>query len=203
MKELGIEGGKAVATPGTRDDAAHGSSMHIDDVEARFNGKVQAATDEGELLQGRGLTKFRALSARLNYLAQDRPDLQYSVKEVARRMAAPAQGDWALMKRVGRYLLGAPRAVQEFAWQELQCKFDTYVDSDWAGCKSSCRSTSGGVAKIGCHAIRSWSTTQATVAMSSAEAELYALTKGAANTLGFIALAKDFGYDLNPEPHRR
>ena len=36
-------------------------------------------------------------------------------------------------------------------------------------------------------------TTQATIALSSAEADLYALVKGAAQTLGMIALARDLG----------
>ena len=40
----------------------------------------------------------------------------------------------------------------------------------------------------GWHVIKSWSTTQAIVAMSSAEAELYAMTKGAAHTLGIMCL---------------
>ncbi len=92
----------------------NGSSMNKDDIELRVKGQGEEVTDQNTLLQGRELTKFRALSARLNYLAQDRPDLQYAVKEVARRMACPTQNDWLLMKRVGRYLLGAPRAVQEF-----------------------------------------------------------------------------------------
>ncbi len=201
IRELGLEQAKAVATPGTRDDASHGSSMNPDDVEDRLKGEYQADTDEDVPLERHEATKYRALSARLNYLAQDRPDLLYAVKEVARRMAGPTKGDWTLMKRVGRYLLGAPRAVQEFPWQSLQSRFDTFVDSDWAGCKSSCRSTSGGVAKIGWHAIKAWSSTQATVAMSSAEAELYALTKGAANTLGFMAVMKDLGYDFNAMLH--
>ena len=42
-----------------------------------------------------------------------------------------------------------------------------------------------------------WSRTQAVVAMSSGEAELYALTKGAANTLGMLSLVADFGQDLD------
>ena len=157
--------------------------------------------DDDVLLNDREATRYRALSARLNYLAQDRPDLLYAVKEVARRMSTPTCGDWTLMKRVGRYLIGAPRAIQHFPWQQLQASIDTFVDSDWAGCKSSCRSTSGGVTKIGWHTIRAWSTTQATVAMSSAEAELYALTKGAANTLGFIELLKDLGQEVDATVH--
>ncbi len=196
VKELQLESAKAVATPGTRDDASHGSSMGEIEFEGLANSKEDAV-----LLSKEEVTKYRGLSARLNYLAQDRPDLQYAVKEVARRMASPRRGDWALMKRVGRYLLGAPRAVQEFPWQGLQDHLHTYVDSDWAGCKTSCRSTNGGVAKIGWHLIKSWSTTQATVAMSSAEAELYSLTKGAANSLGFMAMAADLGVHLDATVH--
>ena len=54
----------------------------------------------------------------------------------------------------------------------------------------------GGVVKLGSHVIKSWSTTQATVALSSGEAELYALVKGAAQSLGMISLGADMGYDL-------
>ena len=79
---------------------------------------------------------FRGLAARLNYLVQDRPDLQYSAKEISRRMARPSQRDWALLKRAGRYLVGAPRAVHTFFWQREQTLLETSVDSDWAGCTS-------------------------------------------------------------------
>ena len=54
---------------------------------------------------------------------------------------------------------------------------------------------------MGWHVIKTWSSTQATVAMSSAEAELYSLTKGAAATLGFMAAMRDFGHDLDAMLH--
>ena len=53
----------------------------------------------------------------------------------------------------------------------------------------------------GRHCIKSWSSTQATVALSSAEAELYALVKGASQTLGIIAMAEDFGMTLDGRVH--
>ena len=37
--------------------------------------------------------QFRSLAMRLCYLALDRPDLQYSCKELARRMSAPTAAD--------------------------------------------------------------------------------------------------------------
>ena len=55
--------------------------------------------------------------------------------------------------------------------------------------------------KHGFHVVKSWSTTQAVVALSSAEAELYSLTKGASQTLGVISLLKDFGIQENATIH--
>ena len=37
-------------------------------------------------------TAFRRISARANYLAADRPDIMYSVKELCRHMAKPTVG---------------------------------------------------------------------------------------------------------------
>ena len=46
--------------------------------------------------------------ARLNYLAPGRPDLAYAVKELARSMSTPTNGDWLRLKRLSRYLKGRP-----------------------------------------------------------------------------------------------
>ena len=50
---------------------------------------------------------------------------------------------------------------------------------------------------FGRHLIKSWSTTQATIALSSGEAELYALVKGASQSLGLVSLGGDMGFDLS------
>ena len=44
---------------------------------------------------------------------------------------------------------------------------------------------------LGSHCIKTWSTTQATVALSSAEAELYAVTKAASQALGLMSRLDD------------
>jgi hypothetical protein len=76
-----------------------------------------------------------------------------------------------------------------------------YSDSDWAGCRVSRKSTSGGVIVVGGCTLRAWSSTQTTVATSSGEAELYALVKAASEGLGFQSLARDVGFELNLEVH--
>ena len=190
IRDLGLTGGKAVSSPGSRDDANRASSLGLD-----------LEDPQTPLLSSREASSYRAISARLNYLAQDRADLQYACKEASRRMARPRVGDMGLLKRIGRYLLGAPRFKQMFFWQDETDRVDTFTDSDWAGCRSTARSTSGGAVKIGFHCIKTWSTTQAVVALSSAEAELYALTKGASQALGAISLFGDFGEDMEGMVH--
>ena len=55
--------------------------------------------------------------------------------------------------------------------------------------------------QLGQHCLKSWSSTQATVALSSADAELYALTKGAAQALGMLSLLVDIGVELSGTVH--
>jgi len=182
VADLGLEAAKGVTTPGSRDDVAKAEEANEKESEGTLSPQEK--------------TSYRAISARLNYLALDRPDIQYAAKEASRKMSAPEAGDWALLKRIGRYLKKVPRLVQLFQWQEWPSGIDTYVDSDWAGCKRTAKSTSGGVMMLGAHVIKSWSTTQATIALSSGEAELYALVKGASQSLGLVALGGDMGFDL-------
>ena len=56
--------------------------------------------------------------------------------------------------------------------------FRCYVDSDWAGCNKTRKSTSGSIVQILGSTVVHSSRTQATVALSSGEAELYAIGQG-------------------------
>ena len=50
---------------------------------------------------------------------------------------------------------------------------------------------------IGGNLIKAWSSTQPILAMSSGEAEYYAMVKGASTALGLQSMAKEVGYSLN------
>ena len=195
IRDLGLEQAKAVSTLGTKEDQAF-ASVH----EVGMSVAI-AEEDESPLLSAAEAKLFRSVAARCNYLVQDRVDIQYPCKECSRRMANPRQGDWAALKRIGRYLKGSQRLIQHFRWQQMPETVDVLTDSDWAGCRSTCRSTSGGITRFGAHTLKTWSSTQATVALSSAEAELYALTKGAAQALGFITLMADMGVQVKATVH--
>ena len=105
------------------------------------------------------------------------------------------------LKRLVRYLCGAPRIVWTYAPQAETGQLDTYVDTDFGGCLLTRRSTSGGVAMHGSHTIKHWSNTQSTVALSSAEAELGGICRGASTGLGLQAIAKDLGIRWNLVVH--
>ena len=49
--------------------------------------------------------------------------------------------------------------------------------------------------------VRTWSKTQATIATSSAESELLACVKGAAEGIGIVALGADLGMELKVRLH--
>ena len=128
--------------------------------------------------------------------------MSHSQQKISRRMSCPSQGDWNDLKRVGRYLAGSPRVVQTFGWQKHIDAVHAYVDSDWAGCLDTRRSTSGGLIQLGSHAIKQWSTTQATIALSSGEAEYASLVKGAGLLMGTKSLMQDMGVpDVQLELH--
>ena len=58
------------------------------------------ALDEVKLEEKWEHEEFRSSGARLNYLGQDRSDIQYAVKVICQGMSAPAEGGKAKIKRV-------------------------------------------------------------------------------------------------------
>ena len=146
---------KVVNKPGIKDD-----------------GKTQ--DDPDEPLSEVDALRYRALVARCDHLAPDTPDLAYAVNELAGSTPSPTRGDWTRLKRLGRYALERKRLKQWFPWQHSQYKLVTYSDADWAGCRVSRKSTTGGFIIVGQHATTGWSKTQTLVALSAGESELCA-----------------------------
>ena len=93
-----------------------------------------------------------------------------------------------------RFLKGLPKMVQMMPFSDHPPSVvRAYVDSDWAGCRKTRNSTSGGVLYFGGSAVRGWATTQAVHALSSGEAEYYAALKGAYAALSFQSMLVDLG----------
>ena len=143
-------------------------------------------------------TQYRAIVARSNFLSIDRPDIMYASKECSRRMSRPTNGDWAALKRLGRYLLSKPRLVHLFRWQDKPTTLTAFSDSNWAGCQRTRKSTSGACYLHGSHLIKASSKTQANIALSSGEAEFYSMVGATSEALGLKAMMVDYEDGLDP-----
>ena len=145
-------------------------------------------------------TSYRSNVMRLAYLSADRIELQFASKELARSMAEPTTADVQALKRCIRFLLKYPRCIQSFKRQEIVPKQITcYSDSNFAGCLQSRKSTSSCKIFYGKHLLKSTSTTQAVVSLSSAEAEFYAAVKAAAAGICCVSMMRDLGVVLQQQ----
>ena len=127
-RDLGLIGAKPLGTPGGR----------VTSDQLMADNPLEASK----------ATPFRAVAARANYLAADRPECQYAAKEICRWMAAPTETSMSALKRPGRYIEGRRRLVYTYPWQSEEC-IDVYTDTDWSGCPKTRRGTSGGCIVLG------------------------------------------------------
>jgi hypothetical protein len=135
--------------------------------------------------------KYRRAVARLNYMAQDRCDIAVASKLLSQSMALPKEGDEQGLKRALRYLIKYPRCISVMTFQKMPASLEVFSDSDWAGNTRTRKSTSGGVVMLGSHVLTHWCKTQATIALSSAEAELNAIVKAASSGIGIAEVLKE------------
>lgn len=88
---------------------------------SKYNGdreeRVESEWERIEL-DSEGASKFRGIAARLNFLSQDCPDLQFPVKQGTREMVKPNNGSWAKVKKIARYLVNRKDVIWQFNWQE-------------------------------------------------------------------------------------
>eukprot|EP00974_Lingulodinium_polyedra_P095560 9261497-Lingulodinium_polyedra.AAC.1 len=108
-------------------------------------------------------------------------------------MSNPTKGAWRKLKRIARYFIGVRRIVQEFRADGDERVIEVFTDSDWAGCRETRKSVSGGVICLGGDVVKTWSKSQGSISLSSGEAEYYALVKGSAEALGMKSLMADMG----------
>ena len=121
---------------------------------------------------------YRKLVARANYVSMDRPDIAFAVKGLCKRMSKPTERDWGHLLRLGKFVSARKRAVQLFTWQYQTKDMKVYADSNFAGCKLTRKSNSGGCIMLGKHDIRGWIRAQAVIALSPGEAELTGIVRG-------------------------
>ena len=158
-------------------------------------------------LEGSEVFLFRSNVMRCSYLSQDRPDIQETVRLLASSMSQPRQGDLAELKRLARFLKGRPTAFLNFPclWEGRLFKgqhpfndcpgnsLHIFSDANWAGDPTTRRSATGFVAMRSGGCLRSSSTTQSIIGLSSCESEFYGLCRATASGLGIQSSLVDLG----------
>eukprot|EP00873_Tetraselmis_striata_P044094 jgi/Tetstr1/464358/TSEL_009152.t1 len=135
---------------------------------------------------------YQALVGSLLYaMVATRPDIAEAVSKLCRVMAKPKERHWQAAKRVLRYLKGTKTLGLTFSGGKPDGLLHGYCDADWAGDVVSRRSTTGFVFML-CGAAVSWkSQLQATVALSTAEAEYMALCAAVCEALFLRELLRE------------
>ena len=113
-------------------------------------------------------------------------------------MQATTVGNLEALRRVAVCMIGHGRLVTGIVRQmEEPFHVDVFTDSNQARCPKTRKSTSSSNLWYGSHMLRSTTTTQGVVALSSGESEFYALVKETSAGLGVVSILTDLGVDIS------
>ena len=143
----------------------------------------------------------RTAVGKLLYMCQERADINHSVKETARKILCPTSSAEMNVKRTTRNLKGVSGATCLIEIITFPQSVNVSTDSDWAGQPATCKNRSGGAVHCDSSTLSARSRTQQSVSLSSAEAELYALTIGTAEGMVTRHLLKELGYEVTLVNH--
>ena len=133
---------------------------------------------------------LRSVVCRLLGLSSERPDIQSTVRALCKNLKVPLKGDERRVKKLLRYLQGTRRMGTRYRRSEA-LDINVYTDSDWACDKEDRKSVSGCIIMVGDNRFHSHSRGQATISLSSCEAEVVAATEAAKEGL-FIQRILEF-----------
>lgn len=158
------------------------------------------ATEEDKSSQDVQL--FQQMIGSLLYLAlRTRLDILAPVLILARFQNAPTAYCHRAVKRVLRYLRGT--CDLGLLYQPGSLQLSGFVDSDFAGDTTDRKSMSGYLVKLGSATCMFGARKQASVALSTAEAEYYALTLAAQEIMWIVRVLREGGFDVEePVPIR-
>ena len=139
--------------------------------------------DETEELAPDKAKTFRSCIGILLYIASDFVECQYAIRGLAQVMSKPTVQAFICLRHLCLYLLGCVDQCTVMTYTDHQgllhytpteYTMEVYSDSDWAKHRSTRKSVSSGHICLFGNLLYSSSRTQKTIALSSAEAEIYA-----------------------------
>ena len=144
--------------------------------------------------------RYREVVGSLIYVMTcTRPDLSYIVSKLSQHLAEPKEQHMVTAKHVLRYLKGTVEQELCYKRSDSKLKLFSYCDADWAADQNDRKSTTGycfSLCKTG--PIISWkSKKQATVALSTCEAEYMALAAATQECFYLVQLLKGMVNDLD------
>ena len=156
----------------------------------------------GKLYSDESETKrYRCAVGSLVYaMTCTRPDLSYAVTKLSQHLSNPDEGDWIMLKHVFRYLRGTSEYQLSYRKNPGGLQLLGYCDADWASSLDNRRSISGYCISLSSSgSLISWkSKKQASVALSTCEAEYMALSAVCQELSYLQQLLRDFGL-ITPE----
>jgi hypothetical protein len=159
--------------------------------------KRLSVAERGEELSPELRSTYRVMVGSLLYLAcWTRPDIAFAVSELSRFVSDPGGTHMQAAKRVLRYLKGTKDLGLRYTRPLVDSLDELWgcVDSDWAGCADTRKSTTGYVLVLNGAAVSWKSKRQNVVALSSAEAEFMAASSLVQEVIYIRKLLTNLGF---------
>ena len=161
--------------------------------------------DNSQKLDEKDSSNFRSVVGLCLYVARERPDLMFGIKELAALMSSPTVVALQHLRKligfmkhvgdVGIFLPNLQPGIGKFqAGGDQQLIIESFSDADWSSNKSHRRSTSCGVHLINGAYVFGSSRSQKVISLSSCESELHALISTACDGI-FIKACAEFSFN--------
>jgi hypothetical protein len=155
--------------------------------------KSQSSSTDKERQEMAAVPYQSAVGSLMYAMTCTRPDIAYAVSTASRFCSNYGSAHWVAVKRIMRYLKGTAHYRLQLGGG-AGVVLSGYCDADWAGDLDERKSTTGYAFYIG-DGLISWnSKRQATVALSTAEAEYMAATQAVKEVLWLKQLLNEIGF---------
>ncbi|KAD6454380.1 hypothetical protein E3N88_09086 [Mikania micrantha] len=151
---------------------------------------------KGEIIDA---TLYRGMIGSLMYLTASRPDIVFATSICARYQSKPKVSHLIAVKRILRYLKGTPDTGLWYP-KDDNYSFHAYSDSDYGGCKTDSKSTTGGAQFLGERLVSWQCKKQTSVATSTCEAEYVAAASCCSQVLWIQQQMRDYGLNFLTTP---